>query len=350
VDAVQRGLGLVVDDRAAQLARAAVERDLPAGLALLGAVRDDGLEVRAFVREVVAALRNALLMRAGAGDTLHLSETQRAELAPIAEGAQAADIVAALRALGEVDFAGDAYDALPAEIAFAAHAAGFAPAVEGAPTLAEPAQPARALAAPRGERQQQRRADAPPERPRRSPAPPKPRAQEPSEAAQSSEAPAAAAPRAASAPRREPPPPVAPDHAPEGGTASPELIRLREQWPSIREAARDRHYKAGALLNSRCYIKDIAGDTVEVGFQSSLLVEKATGDAEVLAAIREAIGDAVGRPVSVVPVVWSDLQPGAAPPPLEGGPQGGPPPVAAERGGGHLIDEARKLGAVPLDG
>ena len=90
LDAVQRGLGLVVDDRAAELARAAIERDLAAGLALLSAVRDDGIEVRAFVREVVNMLRTLLLLRAGARDGLDLSDGQLAELTPIAEQATAA--------------------------------------------------------------------------------------------------------------------------------------------------------------------------------------------------------------------------------------------------------------------
>ncbi|MDA1061634.1 MAG: DNA polymerase III subunit gamma/tau, partial [Chloroflexi bacterium] len=83
LDGVQRGLGLVVDDRAPQLARAAIERDLAAGLGLLSAVRDDGIEVRAFVREVVSMLRTLLLLRAGAREGLALSDGQLAELTQI---------------------------------------------------------------------------------------------------------------------------------------------------------------------------------------------------------------------------------------------------------------------------
>ena len=188
IEAVQEGLGLVVDDRAAQLARAAVERDLPAGLALLAAVRDDGIEVRAFVREVVQTLRSLLMLRAGAREELELSEGQLAELAPIAESASAADIVAALSALGEIDFAGDNYDALPAEIAFAAHAVGL-PAERDA--LAQPAPPAGASApapAPAREPQPERQPRA--RQPRRQPQPPQPRA-EPAPAPSGQPAPAA---------------------------------------------------------------------------------------------------------------------------------------------------------------
>ncbi len=356
LEAVQRGLGLVVDDRATALARAAVGRDLPAGLALLSSVRDDGIEVRAFVREVVQTLRTLLLLRAGGGEELGLSDAQLAELRPIAGETQAAEIVAALRALGEIDFAGDAYDALPAEIAFASLAVGLpaegdALAAPEAPVAPAPAQqaPQQPAAQDRRERapRQQRGGSQPPAAPR-GPRPPQPRAE-----------PAPAAARSTTPARRGPPPPV----LPEGEDASPELAALRERHAEIRDGARAAHQTAGALLNSRCYIKSFEGDTVEIGFQSRLLVEKALGDPAVLEAMSTAVGGVAGREVKVVPVVWEALQ-GAAPPrPAAAAPTppaGGPPPPAgppervvrergAGEGGGHLFEEARKLGAVPIE-
>ena len=361
LDAVQRGLGLVVDDRAAELARAAIERDLAAGLALLSAVRDDGIEVRAFVREVVNMLRTLLLLRAGARDGLGLSDGQLAELTPIAEQATAAEIVAALRALGEIDFAGDNYDALPAEIAFAALAVGLP---EERDALAPPPGPAAAPlpAVPPAETPRRAAAEAPPragaeapprapqQRRRQSPAPDQPRPPQP----RAEPAPAVdPAPAAASSakPRRGPRPPALPDDE----APSPELAALRDRLGDIRDAARAQHHKAGALLNSRCYIKSLEGDTVEIGFQSPLLVEKALGDAEVLRAIRGAVGGALGRDVEVVPVVWDALQQAqpqqqradAATPGT--GPAAAPPPAEPSRGGGHLVEEARKLGAIPIE-
>ncbi len=365
LDAVQRGLGLVVDDRATALAHAAVGRDLAAGLALLSSVRDDGIEVRAFIREVVQTLRTLLLLRAGAREELGLSDAQLEELRPIAEETQAAEIVAALRALGEIDFAGDAYDALPAEIAFASFAVGLSAEADAlatpepaapAPAPAAPARPApqapqgRREAAPRRERAQR----APQQPP--APRPPQPRAEPPAAGAPAAEAPQ----RAATSPaRRGPPPPV----LPEGEAASPELAALRERHAEIRDGARAAHQTAGALLNSRCYIKSFEGDTVEIGFQSKLLVEKALGDPAVLQAMCTAVGGVAGREVNVVPVVWEVLQsaappraaapaaapPGGAPPPA-GPPPAGPAAAAppAERGG-HLFEEARRLGAVPVE-
>ena len=406
LEAVQLGLGLVVDDRTTALARAAVGRDLAAGLALLSSVRDDGIEVRAFIREVVLTLRTLLLLRAGARDELGLSDAQLAELRPIAEGTQAAEIVAALRALGEIDFAGDAYDALPAEIAFASFAVGLsaeadalAPPEPAAPAPAAPARPApQAPQAPQGRREaapRRERAQRAPQQPA-APRPPQPRAEPPPAGAPAAEAPQ----RAATSPARRPPPPPV---LPEGENASPELAALRERHAEIRDGARAMHRTAGALLHSRCYIKSFEGDTVEIGFQSQMLVEKALGDPAVLEAMSTAVGGVAGREVKVVPVVWEVLQSAAppraaapaAPPPAAAPPPGGPPAAApppggppaaapppggppaaapppggppaaapppggppaaapppggppAERGG-HLFEEARRLGAVPVE-
>src|SRR5439155_19908922 len=57
LDAVQHGLGLVVHARNTELARAAFSPDLGAGLSLIAAAHDDGLEMRAFLRDVVNTLR-----------------------------------------------------------------------------------------------------------------------------------------------------------------------------------------------------------------------------------------------------------------------------------------------------
>ena len=360
VEAVQRGLGLVADDRAAALARAAVERDLAAGLGILASVRDDGVEVRAFVREVVRTLRALLLLRAGAREELGLSDAQIAELRPVAEAHRASAIVAALRALGGIDFAGDAYDALPAEIAFASLAVGLPAEADAldAPPAPPPAQPAprregapRARAA-RGPAQAQPAPPAPPPQASPAPRPPQPRAEPP---------PAPAGDRAAAGgERRAPPPP--PPAAIDGETPSPELAALRGRHDEVKAAARARDQRAGALLNSGCLFKGIAGDTVELGFRFPALVERAA-DPAVLEAIRGAVGGVVGRPVEVVPVFWEELRasapprpapPRPAPPqrnrPPPPGPAGPPRGAAGEPGsGGHLIEEARRLGAVPVD-
>ena len=311
LDAVRSGLGLVVDDRAGALAAAAVRRDLAAGLTVLAAARDDGIEIRAFMRQAVAALRSVLALKAGGEERLGLADAELEELRPLAEEASPGDIVAALRALGAIDFGGDAYDSLPAEIAFASLVVEpEAETVASPPATAEPA-----AAEP-----------APAQQPRQ-PTPPRP-----------ATVPLTAAPRTAA-----PPPPVASRPAPstpvvpaDEGEVTPQLAELRGKWESIRAAARKRNFKAGALLNTQCHVKQFEGDTVEIGFKSAFMIEKANNleEGKVFQAIGEVVSEAVGRPVEVVPALWEELS------------QSRDAPASEESAdGGHLVEEAQKLGA-----
>ena len=90
------------------------------------------------------------------------------------------------------------------------------------------------------------------------------------------------------------------------------------------------------------------GETVEIGFQSQLLVEKALGDPAVLQAMSDAVGAIADCPVKVVPVVWDVLQ-GNVPRADTVTNASGEQNSASKTGGGHLLDEARKLGAVPIE-
>ena len=116
---------------------------------------------------------------------------------------------------------------------------------------------------------------------------------------------------------------------------------MRDQWGRIRDTVRDHSKKAGALLNSPCFIKSFEGDLVEIGFRFPALVEKVQEDLQVLTAFREAVSEAAGRPVVVSAVVWDALQqaPPAAPPQRSSAVSGG------SSGGGHLLEEALKHGA-----
>jgi len=325
LEAVQSGLGLVLDDRTGALARAAVQTDLGGGLAILSAVRDDGVEMRAFIREVVLTLRSLLLVQAGAEASLALSDAQASELRGLASEVPTGAIVRALRALGSLDFRGDPYDALPAEIAFASLAIAEQAA---APASATPSMQALAP-----------RATPPPTRE----AAPRPRAERP--ATPRREAPSReAAPyrEVAPAPRERPPTPPPPIVVPDEGPVSPELARLRAEWSTVQEAVRLRSRTAGALLNSGCQPRSIAGDTIELGFRFPKLVERAQADAQAMTAIREVLSEMLGRPVLVAAVMWEALRAPAPAASDEGG-------ATAANGGSHLLEEARLLGAVPLD-
>lgn len=123
--------------------------------------------------------------------------------------------------------------------------------------------------------------------------------------------------------------------APDAGPVSPDLASVREKWGVIREGARRRHHRAGALLNSRSYVKSFEGDLIEIGFGSQTLTDmvKSLDGGAVLVAIREAVIEAVGRPVDVLPVLWDELN------------QAVGTPAAAQARPSHLVDEALKQGA-----
>jgi len=331
LDDVRAGLGLVVDDRAAGLARAAVMRDLAAGLSLLAGARDDGVEVRAFLRETVAVLRSLLMFKAGAGDRLGLADAQADEIDAIAVGASVADIVAALEALSAVDFAGDAYDSLPAEIAFAALCTGVSSAPAASPPA--PSAPARA---------------ATPPPPRATPAPasegvqarPTPRA---TAARPSSKAPAAPGRPAPTQPAPSAPvaaPAAAPparEFAPTGGgDVTPDLALLRERWDAVQATMRGYSRPVGALF-AIAYPKSADGERVEVGLPFQQQVDKARDQdgGKVLQTLTTAVTEALGHPVQVSVVLWAEL-----------GNTGHVPSARPTRS--HLVEEALKQGAEPI--
>ena len=299
---VRAGLGLVIDDRAADLARAAIGRDLKAGLSLLAAARDDGVEVRSFIKSVVDVLRSVLLLKAGAGDQLPLSDAQREELDGLAASATVADIAAALEALGAIDFAGDAYDSLPAEIAFATLATGLRDrAAVGAVAAAPP--PAVAPV----------------------PRPPVPRS-------------------GAGAPPREDAAPVQPFTPPDAGDVSDALAQVRARWEEITVAARRMDKRAsamvGALLSepSRAFPKEVTGGVLHLGFLYAGQVDLAVKIADVLT---RAISEVLGTPMQVMGVHWPELASAGTAPAAK--------PAGSAPKGSHLVEEALKLGAQPID-
>jgi len=316
LDDVRAGLGLVIDDRAADLARAAISRDLKSGLSLLAAARDDGVEVRSFIKSVVEVLRSVLLLKAGAGDQLPLSDAQREDLEGLAVSATVADIAAALEALGEIDFAGDAYDSLPAEIAFATLATGLRDRAAAPVPAPPPAAPA-----PR----------VPVQRTPTRPAAPPPEAR-----------PARPAPAPGT------PPPPAADPAPEQPFAPPDaagvsedLARVRERWEEVVAAAQriDKRTEkmVGALLreSSRAFPKDVAGGVLQLGF---LFPGQRDSAAKILDVLQRAIAEVLGVPMTVVGVHWPEL--------ANAGTAAAPKRPAAKS---HLVEEALKHGARPIE-
>ena len=315
---VRAGLGLVIDDRAADLARAAISRDLRSGLSILAAARDDGVEVRSFIKSVVEVLRSVLLLKAGVGDQLPLSDVQREELNGLAATASVSEIAAALEALGKIDFAGDAYDSLPAEIAFATLATGLR---ERALAAAAPAVPSSPVApAPRAPAQRAPTLPAAPAPPAAAPGRPTARP-----------APVAASRRTGEGAAAQPFVP------PDAGEVSEELARVRARWEEIIVAVERIDRLAGPLIRhpSQAFPKEVVAGVLHLGFQFPAHVERVTRFAE---SIARAIAEVLGAPMQVVGVHWPELAGAGTAPAARTTPAASP-----------LVEEALKHGAQPID-
>lgn len=383
LEAVRSGLGLTGDARSANLARLALKGDLGEGLALIAAVRDDGLDLRQFQREVVSYLRQLLLVQAGAESALSLTKEQAKEMKKLLEGVARESLVRALRAFGQADLRGDPWSSLPLELALAECAltrgAEQQPRPSPAPPpqmQAEPLAPAPALS----------KENAAPARP--SPAPPPPRMQvEPPAAAPAlskegvapsrpappppqmqteppAPAPASskegvaptAPPRRTSSRRKkeevgvgegEPAPPgevtppveaaveaapSAEQAQPPSGPPSAELARVQARWQEIYQLTRKINFKAGALLNSGCAIIAVDNGAIVFGLRHESLAEKMNSgeDGAYLQALREAVQQVMGQEYDIRCVF---------------DPQAATPRSAAGASGGHLVQAAREMGA-----
>ena len=390
LEAVRSGLGLTGDARSADLARLALKGDLGEGLALIAAVRDDGLDLRQFQREVVSYLRQLLLVQAGAESALSLTKEQAKEMKKLLEGVAREALVQALRTFGQADLRGDPWSSLPLELALAEciltrgaeqqprpappppqrQVEPSAPAPALSKENAAPPRPAPVAPAPPSQMQAEPLAPAPalseegvaPSAPPR-PAPPRPappRMQgEPlaPAPASSKEGVAPTAPprrtpsrrkkeevgvgEAEPAPPGEATPPVeaaveaapsAEQAQPPSGPPSADLARVQARWQEIYQLTRKINFKAGALLNSGCAITAVDNGTIVFGLRHEPLAEKMnSGDGGAyLQALREAVQQVMGQEYDIRCVF---------------DPQAATPRSAAGASGGHLVQAAREMGA-----
>jgi DNA polymerase-3 subunit gamma/tau len=280
---VQEALGLSVDARAGQLARAALAGDLGEGLRLIAQVRDDGADMKQFAKQVVKYLRGLLLAKAGAAESLDLPAEMAAEVRAEAAGLPRDAIIRALQVFGRADFRDDltgAGGSLPLELA-------FLDLTEERNAVVHP-QPAAESAGARVE-----------------------------------------APAARAATPKEPPPaptsrPRAKPPAVEPATASPAANGLLER---VRVALKDTDRQLAALLNGSCEVTSQEGDTVVLGFYHTFHLERFDSGAY-RKQLDEVFSAVLGRTVQVK---YEHA-------PRERGPE-------ARAQGGHLVKAAQQLGA-----
>ncbi len=310
LEQVKEGLGLVVDARSAELSGHVLRGELAEGLSLISAVRDDGLDLRQFQRQVIAHLRGLLLAKAGAPPSDAWADDQAAEMRALVENVDAERIVAALRAFGEADLRADPLSPLPLELALASSvlavqrrtADGGPPPEAGPPRPAPQPAPRKATRRPKAERATTPEEPGPPEQVVVRPEPP----------ARAVKEQAAVSPAASDGSSEE---------------VAPELAEARSRWPEIYKRARELHYKTGALLNSGCGIIRASEEEIVFGFRHAMLLDRMLADGgENLRALQEAVDDVLGAGRTVRCVHEANVQ--------------------AERPtrGGHLVRAAEEMG------
>ena len=292
-DQVQEALGLSVDARSGQLARAALAGDLAAGLRLIAQVRDDGLDMRQFARQVVRYLRGLLLAKAGAAESLDLPADMAAEVRAEAADLPKDAIIRGLQAFARADFRDDPSGtggSLPLELAL----------LDLTADGEKPAQP------------------APPPEPRAPAAREKPA---PKPEAKSEPAPE---------PKTEPAPTPEPEKKPvtQPAKAAPAAAATDDLLASVRQASREGDRQLSALLNGSCEVLSAEGDTVVLGFYHTFHLERVESGAY-QEPLDELFSAALGRKVEVkyehAPRDRSSETP--------------------EPKGGHLVKAAQELGA-----
>jgi DNA polymerase-3 subunit gamma/tau len=314
LEQVRETLGVSVDARSGQLARlllsnhpstnsrpgespSATGQALTDGLKLVAAVRDDGVDMRRFSREVAGYLRALLLVKSGAADTLDESAETVAEMEALAKGVERGEIVRALKTLGSLDFRDDQQSSLPLELALVE----LASETDVAPATAP-------------------RAAAPP--PKEAPAAasePEPQFSIPVSSAEAVAATTGGPTVGASEEQPEEAPPPA-------GVPAGLLSQVREL---CRQEAKQGDKQLDALLNASCEVKSLEGDVLTVGFYHTFHLERMEAGGYA-ARLGELASQALARPVSVA---------------LTHAPRR---PEPGKIKGGHLVQAARELGAKPI--
>lgn len=114
---VQAVLGITGDERAKELAKHIVNNDISAGVATINGVNSDGLDLRQFNRELVAYLRQLLLVKTGSEEAVDLTAEDIAELKELAAKTTLAQILQAIKLFGQLEIGFDNYSTLPLELA-----------------------------------------------------------------------------------------------------------------------------------------------------------------------------------------------------------------------------------------
>ncbi|MBI3743375.1 MAG: DNA polymerase III subunit gamma/tau [Chloroflexi bacterium] len=349
LDQIKGMLGIGGTQQARALVAAALKNDIGSGIAAIGHVANEGLDLAQFHRQVMDWLRGLMLVKAGSVESIDVSNEERDELKRMAVTTGMERIVDALRSFAKADMR-LATSSLPLELALVEAAtpraqaapvsAVLSPSLVTAPAKAPaPLPPTRAAAPAPAPFPPQPRAPTPlrppglqpPPRPSVIPPPaPQPGRVQPPTPIRESPPPAAKTPAPAQ-PVAAPPPAQSPGNV---ATAPGDpLERIAQNWNVIVEASKKQvgKYKFHALLRG-ARPQVLEGDTVVVGFTHKKFVDMMNEEMDNPASrkvLLQAFEQAAGKPVQVRCVL------------------GGQPPKPAR---GHLLRAAEEMGAKVVQG
>jgi DNA polymerase-3 subunit gamma/tau len=110
-------LGISGDQRARELVKHIIAKDIAAGMTTISNVNSDGLDLRQFNRDVMEYLRQLLLVSTGSSDSLELTADDIRELKALAARTSTAQVLKAVKRFGQLDLNLDNYATLPLEMA-----------------------------------------------------------------------------------------------------------------------------------------------------------------------------------------------------------------------------------------
>ena len=117
LDEVRADLGFTDDSRVRQLANFILSNDVRAGLATIGSIAADGLDLRLFNRSLVEYLRTSLLVKAGAAEVTDLPVEEAADMRQLVDRQSLEGLTKTVRLFAQIDFRTDPRSTLPLELA-----------------------------------------------------------------------------------------------------------------------------------------------------------------------------------------------------------------------------------------
>lgn len=117
IEQIKTLLGITGDIRIRELVKYIIDKDISAGIAAIGNVNNDGLDLRQFNREFVEYLRRLLLVKTGSTEVADLVSEDVVELRELAEKASLEQIMKALKLFSQLEIGFDNYPTLPLELA-----------------------------------------------------------------------------------------------------------------------------------------------------------------------------------------------------------------------------------------